>query len=158
MFLRIKELQEKKMASMSLEMCLAENKTFQLWNRFMIHRKEITNAVSTDLYSIQEYDKDLNFKEFTPQTKFTKIAATEIKDSCSSPYERYILAGGLYAVFLHKGSQDGFQNTLGFIFGKWLPESDYQLDNRVHFELLGAKYKNNDPDSEEEVWIPIKLK
>jgi hypothetical protein len=27
-----------------------------------------------------------------------------------------------------------------------------------HFEVLGDKYKNNDPSSEEEVWIPIKPK
>jgi hypothetical protein len=24
--------------------------------------------------------------------------------------------------------------------------------------LLGEKYKNNDPDSEEEIWIPIRKK
>jgi len=29
---------------------------------------------------------------------------------------------------------------------------------QAHFELLGEKYKNNHPDSEEEVWIPIKEK
>ncbi|MDP5096829.1 MAG: GyrI-like domain-containing protein [Flavobacterium sp.] len=39
-----------------------------------------------------------------------------------------------------------------------MPNSEYQLDNRPHFEILGAKYKNNAPDSEEEIWIPIKRK
>ena len=38
------------------------------------------------------------------------------------------------------------------------PNSDYKPDDRPHFELLGAKYKNDDPDSEEEIWIPIKRK
>ncbi|MEP1984886.1 MAG: GyrI-like domain-containing protein, partial [Maribacter dokdonensis] len=41
---------------------------------------------------------------------------------------------------------------------EWIPNSEYQLDGRPHFEVLGAKYKNNDPNSEEEVWIPIKAK
>jgi AraC family transcriptional regulator len=36
--------------------------------------------------------------------------------------------------------------------------SKYLLDNRPHFETLGEKYKNEDPSSEEEVWIPIKLR
>lgn len=27
-----------------------------------------------------------------------------------------------------------------------------------HFEVLGEKYKDNDPTSEEEIWIPIKAK
>jgi len=39
-----------------------------------------------------------------------------------------------------------------------LPNSDYELDNRPHFEILGKKYKNNSADSEEEIWIPVKLK
>ena len=34
----------------------------------------------------------------------------------------------------------------------------YTLDDRPHFEILGEKYKNQDPDSEEELWIPIKPK
>ncbi|EPE83362.1 GyrI-like small molecule binding domain protein [Leptospira noguchii str. 1993005606] len=40
-----------------------------------------------------------------------------------------------------------------YIFQEWLPNSGYKL--KPHFELLGSKYKNNDPTSEEEVWIPI---
>jgi AraC family transcriptional regulator len=35
-----------------------------------------------------------------------------------------------------------------------LPGSEYFLDNRPHFEVLGDKYKNNDPTSEEEIWKP----
>lgn len=32
----------------------------------------------------------------------------------------------------------------------------YEIDFRPHFEILGEKYKNNDPGSEEEVWIPVR--
>ena len=72
--------------------------------------------------------------------------------------ETYILPGGLYAVFLHKGAATTGPKTFQYIFGTWLPESDYSLDIRPHFEILGEKYKNDDPDSEEEIWIPIKPK
>jgi AraC family transcriptional regulator len=48
--------------------------------------------------------------------------------------------------------------TFQYIFGTWLPNSEYVLDNRPHFEILGEKYKNDDPTSEEEIWIPIKAK
>jgi AraC family transcriptional regulator len=44
------------------------------------------------------------------------------------------------------------------IFSEWLPNSDYRLADRAHFEVLGEKYKNNDPSSEEEIWIPIMVK
>jgi AraC family transcriptional regulator len=33
-----------------------------------------------------------------------------------------------------------------------------EIYDRSHFEIMGEKYKLNDPNSEEEVWIPIKMK
>ncbi len=71
--------------------------------------------------------------------------------------ETFLLEGGLYAVFEYKGSSND-PSIFQYIFGTWLPGSNYLLDNRPHFEVLGDKYKNNDPNSEEEIWIPIKPK
>jgi len=71
--------------------------------------------------------------------------------------ETLVLPGGLYAVFEYKGlSTDN--SIFQYILGTWLLNSDYDLDDRPHFEVLGDKYKNNDPTSEEEIWIPIKTK
>jgi AraC family transcriptional regulator len=42
------------------------------------------------------------------------------------------------------------------MFREWLPASGYELDDRPHFEILGERYKNNDPDSEEELWFPVR--
>jgi AraC family transcriptional regulator len=58
-------------------------------------------------------------------------------------------------VFIHKGSAANFADTMKYIFEDWLPRSAYSIDKRPHFECLGVKYKNNNPSSEEEVWIPI---
>ena len=60
-------------------------------------------------------------------------------------------------IFDYKGSSTD-TSIFQYIFRTWLPSSSYQLDDRPHFEVLGAKYKNNDPESEEEIWIPIKPK
>jgi AraC family transcriptional regulator len=65
---------------------------------------------------------------------------------------------GLYAVFLYKGAASAAAPFYQYIFQTWFPNSEYLLDNRPHFEILGEKYKNNDPASEEEIWIPIKPK
>ena len=73
------------------------------------------------------------------------------------PMEKFILPGGLYAVFDYKGSSDA-SYIYQYIYGIWIPNSEYVLDARPHFEVLGEKYKNNDPTSEEEIWIPVKLK
>ncbi|NNK11488.1 MAG: GyrI-like domain-containing protein, partial [Flavobacteriaceae bacterium] len=64
---------------------------------------------------------------------------------------------GLYAVFDYKG-HPGDKSVFQYIFGKWLPSSDFRLDFRPHFETLGEKFKINDPNSEEEIWIPISPK
>ena len=157
---RIEMLYEKKLIGKSIIMSLANNKTGELWKWFMMRRNQINNALGSDLYSMQIYNKSLNFKEFNQNTEFEKWAAIEVTNLNTVPdeMESYTLVGGLYAVFIHKGSSSKFQKTFQYIFGQWLPSSEYDLDNRPHFEVLGEKYKNNEEDSEEEVWIPIRPK
>jgi AraC family transcriptional regulator len=72
--------------------------------------------------------------------------------------EPFTLKGGLYAVFLYKGAASAGSATFQYILGTWIPGSEYDLDDRPHFEILGEKYKNEDPSSEEELWIPIRPK
>ena len=142
-----------------MTMSLSDNKTGELWRSFMPKRKEIQNSIGTELYSVQLYDP-LYFKNFNPNTPFEKWAVVEVRDFNILPEEMgtFILPSGLYAVFLHKGAAETGPKTFQYIFETWLPNSEYTLDDRPHFELLGEKYKNNDPDSEEEIWIPVKLK
>ena len=155
---RIETLQQKKLIGKHLTMSFADNKTGELWRSFMPQRKAITNASGTDLYSVQLYSAAF-FKPFNPHALFEKWAAIEVTDFDTIPegMEAFTLIGGLYAVFLHKGSSND-TSTFQYIFSTWLPNSAYLLDDRPHFELLGAKYKNAEPDSEEEIWVPIKLK
>lgn len=140
-----------------MRMSLAKNTTDELWRSFMIQRKEITNAVGTNLYSLQLLDTDY-FSNFNPGREFEKWAATEVSNFDSIPpgMESFELPGGLYAVFLHKGPASAGSRSFQYIFTSWLPTSGYTVDNRPHFELLGEKYKNESPDSEEEIWIPVK--
>ena len=157
---RVETLAEKKLVGKRIRMTFSNNKTFELWKSFMPRRKEIKNSKTTDLFSMQVYDKNFDFKNFSQDTEFEKWAAIEVADFDRIPneMESYTLTGGLYAVFLHKGAAGTGPKTFQYIFGTWLPRSDYMLDNRPHFEILGKKYKHEDPDSEEEVWIPIKPK
>ena len=71
--------------------------------------------------------------------------------------ETFDLVEGLYAIFDYKGLNNN-PLIFNYIFEEWLPHSIYELDDRPHFEVLGENYKNNDPNSEEEIWIPIKVK
>lgn len=153
----IKNLTEKKLIGKRLAMTFAENKTPELWRGFMPRRNEIENAVNSDLISMQVYTDAFDFNNFNPAISFEKWAVREVSNFDTVPYEMEIftLPGGLYAVFNYKGLNTDTA-IFKYIYGTWIPNSEFELDHRPHFEVLGAKYKNNEPDSEEEIWIPIK--
>lgn len=155
---RIEVLAKKKLVGMQMRMSLAENKMGMLWGGFMPRRKEIENVIGSDLYSMVVYDKGY-FENFSFTNIFTRVAAVEVSEFGSIPdkMEAIVLAEGLYAVFEYKGMSND-PAIFNYIYSTWLPSSEYVLDDRPHFEVLGERYKNNDPSSEEEIWIPVKLK
>lgn len=155
----IKKIREKKLAGKRLTMTFADNKTVDLWRSFMPRRKEIKNNVNNELISMQVYDASFSFSHFNPQAAFQKWAAVEVTDFRNIPddMETFTLSSGLYAVFHYKGLNTDTK-IFEYIFSKWLPSSDYTLDQRPHFEILGEKYRNNDPLSEEDICIPLRLK
>jgi len=150
-------LEEKKLCGLSQIMSMLKNTTEQLWQTFMPLRKHIVDIKSPELISMQLYDKKSNADNFKPSTEFTKWAAVEVNDHINIPdgLFPYVLKGGLYAVFLHKGTPEKFKITFEYIFQQWLPNSGYELDNREHFELLPENYRPDDPEAIEEIWIPV---
>jgi AraC family transcriptional regulator len=155
---RIETIENKKLVGKTLKMDFANNKIAELWGSFLPRRKEITNNLTGDLISMVVY-KPTQFSDFKPTNEFERWATVEVADFCQVPneMETFVLPSGLYAVFDYKGLNTD-NSIFQYILGTWLPNSDYVLDNRPHFEILGDKYKNNDPTSEEEIWIPIKPK
>lgn len=153
---RIETIDEKKLVGLRLTMSFADYNVGKLWQAFMPRRKEIKNNLTSDLISMVIY-KPNHFADFKPTNEFERWAAVEVADFDNVPpeIETFVLPGGKYAVFLHKGDTKEFTKNFQYILSTWLPQSDYALDNRPHFEVLGDKYRNNDPNSEEEIWIPI---
>ena len=153
---QIKTIGPKKLLGVCRVMSLADNQTGELWRSFKPRLKEIETRVGTELFSLQVYDEDY-FQQFDPLNEFEKWALAEVRNFSVIPdeMEPFELPGGLYAVFQHKGmGTEIFQ----YIFSVWLPNSEFQLDDRPHFEVLGEKYKQGSPDSEEEIWVPVKNK
>ncbi|KRD06400.1 AraC family transcriptional regulator [Flavobacterium sp. Root901] len=154
---RIETLAEKKLVGRYIEMSFTDNKTFQLWSGFMPKRKEILNTTNDNLYSLEVFP-DGHFDNFDPDKTFQKWAAVEVSDYTNVPseMETLIVPNGLYAVFIHYGPASEGHKTYHTIFAEWLPNSEYLADDRPHFAVMDHKYKKDDPDSEEEIWIPIK--
>jgi AraC family transcriptional regulator len=130
---------------------------FLLWQPF---KKALSSAAYPALvsFSIQNYSKKY-FDHFNPTNDFEYCAAVEKRDlQTPDGMIEWNLPGGMYAVFEHVGLPDTFTQKLTEIFTVWLPQSDYRLDDRPHFQRMDECYRLNDPNSIEEIWIPISLK
>jgi AraC family transcriptional regulator len=150
----IRTISEFRIVGKRRTMSFADNRTADLWRSFMPKRKDIVGSISADLISLQIYPPSF---DFSPTTNFEKWAGVEVQDSTQIPeaMEALTIPGGIYAVFHYKGLSTD-TTIFEYIFKTWLPTSGYVLDDRPHFERLGDKYKNGDPNSEEDIFIPIR--
>jgi Uncharacterized protein conserved in bacteria len=141
-------------------MSASNDRTVELWQSFMPRRSEIQNLANKFLYSVQLFDSEKYFERFSPEAEFDKWAAVEVSDNSNIPAELEILTipKGEYAVFEYKGPANAALPFFQYIFQTWIPASEFAVDNRPHFALMGEKYRGNNPDSEEEIWVPVKQK
>lgn len=142
---------------MHLSFTYADYRAFELWSRFMPRRKEIQHALGTDLYNIQINPENFDFHPHSPFVKWAAVPVSSYEE-IPNGMEPLEIPEGLYAVFHYKGDQNNAADFFRKIYTEWLPNSGYALDHRPQFEILGEKYKNHHPDSEEEIWIPVKPK
>ncbi len=155
---RIEQIEEKYFIGMSIEMSLVDNKTFQLFSTFMPRRKEISNNKTHDVFDLIIYPKGY-FLRFNPTTNFKKHALVEVSDFDNIPegMEKLTLPSGQYAVFSFEGHIPNPEN-FKYIYSTWLPNSNFNLDDRPHFDILSEKIQQKSPDAIQEFWIPVSPK
>lgn len=153
---RIEDLAETLLVGKRMSMSLDVNRTAELWKSFMPVRSSVLNRTDENYYSVEIYPEQF-FEQFNTEVNFEKWAAVKVSQAENIPksMEALEIPAGTYAVFPFKGVSANVPQLMQYVFGTWLPQSGYQLDHRPHFALMGEKYKNNDPDSEEDFWIPI---
>jgi AraC family transcriptional regulator len=128
------------------------HKISELWQKFMPRKKEIKNTNSNEFIAIQIYTENIKLHP----NAYDIWACVEVSTINEIPNEMksFKIPAGTYAVFQLKG-MDIF-GLYQRIMQEWLPNSDFQIDNRPHYQVMGDMYKNGSPDSEEEVYVPIK--
>ena len=151
----IKTITNKKLIGKSLGMSMVDNKTYELFRSFMPRRKEIQYANMVEVYDLRVYPEDYHVN-FNPANNFTKWALVEVSEIENVPdqMEVFNLKGGSYAVFDHKGPQTD-TSIFQYIFTSWFPNSEYDVDHRPHFELLRVGTKPNDPNAQQQIWVPV---
>ncbi|MBP6576088.1 MAG: effector binding domain-containing protein [Chryseobacterium sp.] len=150
---RIEIIEPKKLIGFSIITSFQDDKTPIVWRKFMMRKNEITNRISDQLISLQIYPEN-----FTPNQTFKKYALAEVSDFENLPeeFETFELKNGKYLVFNYKGKAENGPEIFGYIFQKFIPENQFEVDNRPHFEIFDDTYNPLDENAQEEIWIPIK--
>ena len=156
----IKTISGLRLLGKKITMSFANDQTVQLWKSFGPQINEIKNRAGQELYSVDIYNDPGFFAKFDPMKEFEKWAAVEVSDFNVVPdgMDTLLIPAGRYAVFHYKGKPSEAGPVFQFIFGEWLPHSKYEMDNRPYFARMGEKYKGEDPESEEEFWVPVREK
>ena len=97
--------------------------------------------------------------DITPEEKIRYDACITFKGPVKPEGEAGIqtIAGGRYAVFLHKGPYENFSRTYDYIMAQWYPESGERFRDLPCFE----HYLNRDPQRTKpenlrsEIYVPI---
>lgn len=150
------KIPEKRVIGKMSEISLSHFNVAKIWQEFSPKISEIPNRLDRDLLSVTIYQPG-HFENFSVERTFEKWAGAEVESFQNLPegLAQLIIPAGEYAVFHYKGLPSD-NRIFQWIYSQWLPGSGFVLDPRPHFEVLGKKYKNGSPDSEEEIYIPIK--
>ena len=129
------------------------HKIIALWKQFMPNKFKVTNTLNEELIALQ------NYKDFSnTKLAFDIWACAEVSDLNYIPQglSGLTISAGEYAIFVLKGMD--VAALYRQILSEWLTNSGYEVDSRPHFQVMGKKYINNSDKSEEDVYLPIKLK
>ncbi|MNR55694.1 Bacterial transcription activator, effector binding domain [compost metagenome] len=70
----------------------------------------------------------------------------------------HVLPPARYLKFLHKGASAEVSATYNYIYGVFLPKTDYRLTLSYEFEYYGKDYLGPDnQDSVSEIYVPLTL-
>ena len=126
------------------------NEIPQLWRVLGLRTGEIENlADNTAAYGISaNMDKE--------SSEFDYIAGFEVSSTEGLPegMVAFEVPGGRYAVFTTTLPKIG--ETFHNAYDTWLPQAGHRLTSGPEFELYDDQFDPQDPDSEFDLYIPIK--
>jgi len=130
------------------------NEIPELWKRFNPRINEIKNVINGNVaMGMCEFVENL-----TDESKFTYFACQEVSSLEDIPKEMEGLTvkKNKYAVFTHKGLVDRLGDTYEYIYGSWLPRSEFEPAKSHDFEYYDERFNPGDENSELDIYIPIK--
>lgn len=125
----------------------------RLWSGFRPYRDLITNRIGSDYIGIYEC-----YEETEDSVRFVYVCCAQVKnfDNVPKGMETRELPEQTYARFTHKGPIAQLEETLRYIWGTWLPKSNYEYAEKPDFELYPAGFDDSDPENKIYLNIPVK--
>lgn len=150
---KVKNIEPRKIVGMKYEGVVGHPNLSKLWDNINSRTKEIKNKIG-DGYGIcmagDEKDGDFYIEYIAG---FDVSSYEDIPDKM----HRYDLSGGKYLVFEHKGHVSKTPDTFEYIYGTYLPKSDYEKDDsRPDIEYYSEEFNPQSKDSKFYIYIPIK--
>ena len=158
---QIVHLSSRKLTGMQTQTSLSHNAVPRLWQDFIPRRSEIVNVLDNGMIGISGYNTNFRAETFIAASPLEKWATVEVSDFGTPPtgMKNRELTGGEYAAFTHKGGKKNIVMSFEYMYGVWIPDSIYDIDDRDHFEHYPKNYRGPEhPDSELKIYIPIRLK
>ena len=126
------------------------DKLLSLWDSFLPRMHEISNAVPDIGYGLVEQTASsaelLNYYSVM-QVKTSAVVPKDMVDVS--------IAAGQYAVFEHEGDPLLLDETVNYIYGTWLTQSDYVHRGTADIEIYGEAYIPDSADSIVHYALPI---
>lgn len=127
-----------------------------LWDRFLERKHEI-GGTNPD-YALGVCMPNHSDIKKQSEQQFVYVAALPVRTADNVPEGMVVcrIPAGRYAVFTHKGPIANLPLTLKYIWGTWLPGSDYKYaDGQPDFELYDDRFCPDGADSEFDIYIPL---
>jgi len=154
-FLGFDLISEFSVVGFSMQMSMADFKANEVWQKFMKSKHQLKEYDGSCYYDVNIYSEHY-FESYNPTQLFDKFAGVKSGSTSDYDFEKLIIPGGRYAVFVHEGLATDINKTFQYIFSEWLVNSNEQLDDRPHFMKLPINYERNNPLVREDIYIPLK--
>ncbi len=134
----------------------SDGKFGQTWERFVESEPLVTKRLNDKIYFGVEF--------FGPEVSrtnqwmyFAAIAVSDLEEIPDILFGK-MLPAAKYAVFTVKGGVAKINEVFQYAYKEWLPASGYEAAYPFDFERYDERYKGSVPDSEIDLYIPIKPK
>lgn len=139
---------------------LDHNRIPELWRFFLPHINEIKSKKEPLItFGVCELEPELRITKFQNSTDYSELVGVKVNSFADIPsgMVKKTIPAGKYAVFIHKGNINKLSITYDYIWGTWVPYSDFEVSIRDNFQTYDERFLGPENDNSEiDIYIPIK--